>query len=71
MFSHLSAWHGKRACMVGGMHVGDAWQRGVHGGGLLYVAGEMATAADGTHPTSMHSCLSNECKNTLTASQAG
>ena len=50
--------------MVGGMRVGDAWQRGVHGGGLLYVAGEMATAADGTHPTSMHSCLSNECKDT-------
>ena len=29
----------------------------VHGGGAC-VAGETATAADGTHPTGMHSCYS-------------
>ena len=28
----------------------------VHGRGEPCVAGEMATAADGTHPTGMHSC---------------
>ena len=27
------------------------------GGGKACVAGETATAADGTHPTGMHSCL--------------
>ena len=40
------AWQGAcmvRVCMAGGMHGG-------------HVAGEMATAADGTHPTGMHSC---------------
>ena len=56
-------------CMAGGMHggghvwqgrhawqsVGHAWQGGVCGGGAC-VAGEMTTAADGTHPTGMHSC---------------
>ena len=36
--------HG-RVCMVGGGHV---WQGAC-------VAGEKATAADGTHPTGMHS----------------
>ena len=44
---------------------GRAWQRGcvwgVHGGvmcgrGHACVAGETATAANGTHPTGMHSC---------------
>ena len=54
----------KGACMVkggmcgkGGMHSrACAWQ----GGGRFMVgacmAGETATAADGTHPTGMHSC---------------
>ena len=49
-----------RACMAGG-HV---WQGAcmVEGGGLVWhegacMAGEMATAADGTYPTEMHSCL--------------
>ena len=43
---------------------GCAWQVGVcvaggmRGGGGACVAGEMATAADGTHPTEMHSCFS-------------
>ena len=53
----------------GGMHGegGGAWQRacvargacvwgGMHGRGVC-VAGETATAADGMHPTGMHSCL--------------
>ena len=43
---------------------GRAWQRGacmvketcVVGGGAC-MAGETATAADGTHPTGMHSCF--------------
>ena len=39
------------------------WQGGVCGGGGVHgregacVAGETATAADGTHPTGMHSCF--------------
>ena len=33
-------------CVVGGMH-----------GGRVYMAGETAPAADGTHPTGMHSCF--------------
>ena len=49
---------------------GQVWQEGVHGtgecvakgvvrggGGGLCVAGETATAADGTHTTGIHSCL--------------
>ena len=36
--------HGQGACMVGG-----AWPEAC-------VAGEMATATGGTHPTGMHSC---------------
>ena len=35
---------------------GHAWQGGVRGKGTC-VAGERATAADGTHPTGMHSCF--------------
>ena len=39
------------ACMAGGVHGrGHAWQG-------VYVAGGTATAADGMHPTGMHSCL--------------
>ena len=34
---------------------------GMHGGGHECVAGEMATAADGTHPTGMHSCWMGLC----------
>ena len=37
---------GRGACMAGG----------VRGGGGAFVAGETATAVDGTHPTGMHSC---------------
>ena len=48
---------------------GHAWQGGIHGGEHVWwgacmagrgscVAGEMATAVDGTHPTGMHSCFS-------------
>ena len=61
--------HGRGACMAGGMHGGGyVWQqvcvvgggdmhgRGIHDRGTCMV-GETATAADGTHPTGMHSCL--------------
>ena len=40
---------------------GCAWEEAMCGGGMhdrgACVAGEMATAADSTHPTRMHSCL--------------
>ena len=52
----LSRTGGGRSCMAGGMHGGGhAWQ----GGHVLGVcmAGETATAADGTHPTGMHFCF--------------
>ena len=43
------AWQG--ACMAGGVHGrGHAWWG-------VCMAGETATAADGTHPTGMHSCF--------------
>ena len=51
----------KGACMARGMRVAGS----VHGGPACMagvcveggcVAGETATAADGTHPTGMHSC---------------
>ena len=60
------------ACMVGACMVGDMHGGGMHGRGhaCLWacvagecawqggcVAGETATAADGTHPTGMVSCL--------------
>ena len=43
----------RRACVArGGVHgKGGMWGKGA------CVAGEMATAADGTHSTGMHSCL--------------
>ena len=49
---------GRGACMAGGM----PGKGGMHGRGCVWqggacVAGETATAADGTHPTGMHSCL--------------
>ena len=55
----------KGACVVKGGH---AWQSGacvakggVHGGrGGGCVAGETATAADGRHPTGMHSCFDSK-----------
>ena len=37
------------ACVAGGMH-----------GKRAYMTGETATAVYGTHPTGMHSCLSNK-----------
>ena len=48
--------HAWRGCGRGDMH---------HKGGVCVVggacvAGETATAADGTHPTGMHSCFSKE-----------
>ena len=49
------AWQG--VC-GGGMHRGKACipERHAWRGGGACVAGETATAADGTHPTGMHSC---------------
>ena len=51
-------------CVKNSVHgAGDVWQGGVCGGGGVHgregacVAGETATAADGTHPTGMHSCF--------------
>ena len=43
---------------------GCVWQGGMCGGGGTCVAGETATAANGTHPTEMHSCYIN-CLNTF------
>ena len=61
--------------MAGGLHGGEpVWQQDVCGKGVVHggacvtggmhgkracVAGEMATAADGTHPTGMHSFKHN------------
>ena len=45
------AWQGAR--MVGGKH--GRWGYAWRGGGAC-MAGEMATAADSTHSTGMHSC---------------
>ena len=51
--------YGREACMVwgGGMHGrGCAWQGACMAeGGCM--GGKMAIAADGTHPTGMHSCV--------------
>ena len=51
---------GRRAYMVGGMHGRGACMAGVCMAGGMHgrrtgMAGEMATAADGMHPTGMHS----------------
>ena len=48
-----------RLCMAGGL--GCAWQGagGVRGRGAC-MAGEIATAAHGTHPIGMNSCYENE-----------
>ena len=61
--------HGGGACMVGAGHVwqgGCVWQGACMGGGVrggggmcgngVCMARGVATAADGTHPTGMHSC---------------
>ena len=50
--------HGGGTFVAGGMHnVGRVWMAGACAAvGGAYVAGETATAADGTHPTGMHSC---------------
>ena len=56
LFTGGDVWQG--ACVVrGGVH-GRGCMRGkggMHGRGAC-VAGKTATAADGTHPTVMHSC---------------
>ena len=64
MFSQASVSHSvhRGECMAGGMHDGAACVvGGVHGRGAsvagMCVVGETATAADGMHPTGMHSCF--------------
>ena len=55
--------HGRGICVTGGgmcggglcMAGGHVLQGYMHGRGC--VVGETATAADGTHPTGMHSCF--------------
>ena len=49
--------HGRGTCVAGGMCGSGVcvWQGGMCGQGVC-MAGETATAADGTHPTGMHSC---------------
>ena len=49
--------HARGACVVGGMCAWweDVWLGACMVGGC--VAGEMVTAAGGTHPTGMHSCF--------------
>ena len=43
--------------MAGGMYGGgQAWWGDMHGRGAC-VVGKMATAANGMHPTGMHSCI--------------
>ena len=49
-------------CPLGGM--GACMAGGVCGGGAC-MTGETATAADGTHPTGMHSCFRIVSKITL------
>ena len=60
--------HGKGACGMakGGIHGkgGHVWQGACVAGEHAWqgsMAGEMAPAADGTHPTGMHSCLKSLC----------
>ena len=50
--------HGRGACVVGecAWQCVCAWQGGMCGRGE-FIAGETTTAADGTHPTGMHSCF--------------
>ena len=62
-------WWGEGDTWQGGVHGWGACMGGVHGGGHAWwgggmcgrgacMAGETATAAEGTHPTGLHSCLS-------------
>ena len=49
------------ACMAGGMYSrGHPGQRG-HALWGACMAGDMATAANGTHPTVIHSCFLKYC----------
>ena len=50
--------HGREACMIGGMCArGHAWQHALQETCMVgvYVAREMATAADGMRPAGIHS----------------
>ena len=52
------AWQG--VCVAGG----HTWQGVCMAGRRVCVAGEMAVAAGGTHPTGMHSCNLHQFKKT-------
>ena len=57
-YENTLKWHFSEAKRGGG----HAWQGACVAGGCVHgrgacMAGEMATAADGAHPTGMHSCL--------------
>ena len=59
LFTEGHAWWWDGVCVAGG----HAWRGGGHvWQGEACMAGEMATAVDGTHPTGMHSCRSCRCK---------
>ena len=45
------------ACLAAGLQGGGLLRGGVCSGGCLVRPPRMATAAGGTHPTGMHSCL--------------
>ena len=49
-------YRGRGACMVGVGHMWQGRRAWWWVGGGACVAGETATAADGTHATGMHSC---------------
>ena len=51
-----------QVCVKNSVHMG--WY--MAGGGGSCLAGEMATAVDGTHPTGMHSCLKKLCTHPIT-----
>ena len=59
--------HGRGACMVGGVHGSG----GMHGKGLVCMAGETATAVDGMHPTGMHSCLGRSLTSCMKMKEIG
>ena len=56
---------GSGVCVVGGMHGRGLCMVCACMAGGARVAGEMATAADGTHPTGVHSCKTLEISDNL------
>ena len=58
MFLHLSVILFTGACVAGSVR-GGSMHGGYHAWRISCMAGETDTAADGTHPTGMHSCSLN------------